>query len=225
MSRKVAQPPGRPPVTSRQAVVEAAVEVFDRDGISGLTMRAVAAQAGIGLATLYAYVPDKEALVALALAGVERDLPQHLTAGAGELQDWVDGIKLWVLATWNEATQHPGVLDLMASQRFLPRGTGAVTLLARIVQLAHRDGVPIERVAYALKTASDYAIGLAAIRRLEPRHPVLAHLLPEHVAHDEHSDGVTRLVQQIANINDDPVSQLNLLVDVLCGREAMSPSA
>jgi AcrR family transcriptional regulator len=209
---------GRPPVTSRAAVVGAAVRVFDRDGLAGLTMRAVAAEAGIGLATLYGYVPDKEALLDLVLAAVERDLPAHLVERAAGLHDWVDGIQLWVHATWTEATQHPGVLDLMAGQRYLPRGTGARGLLVRILHLAEREGVAVDDVAFVLKTASDFAIGLAALRRLDPGRPVLDHLLPERAATGDDSDGVGRIVEIMARVGDDVEGQLTSLVTTLCGR-------
>lgn len=210
-------------MTSREAIVDAAVEVFDRDGIRGLTMRAVATQAGIGLATLYSYVPDKEALVDLALAGVERDLPEHLTDRARHMHDWVEGIQLWVRTTWTNATQHPGVLELMASQRFLPPGQGARRFLARIVHLAEEEGVPLERVAYALKTASDYAIGLAATQRLDPRHPVLEHLLPERTGNHEYDETVAQVIHEMARLGGEVETRLDTLVSLLCGRETFAP--
>ncbi|HJT93039.1 MAG TPA: TetR family transcriptional regulator, partial [Mycobacterium sp.] len=43
---------------------QAAVEILGRDGFAGLTMRRVAAEAGVGAATAYTYFSSKEHLVA-----------------------------------------------------------------------------------------------------------------------------------------------------------------
>ncbi len=56
--------PGRPrSVACDQAIVDAALEVFARDGFDRLTMEAVALEAGVGKATLYRRYPDKVSLV------------------------------------------------------------------------------------------------------------------------------------------------------------------
>ena len=46
-------------------VVEAAIEVADRAGLTGLSMRGLAQQLGLGAMTLYTYVPGRNELVVL----------------------------------------------------------------------------------------------------------------------------------------------------------------
>jgi AcrR family transcriptional regulator len=53
----------RPPLT-RERVLAAALELADRDGIAGLTMRRLAAELGVEAMTLYHHVGNKETLVA-----------------------------------------------------------------------------------------------------------------------------------------------------------------
>ncbi|HEX5378056.1 MAG TPA: TetR/AcrR family transcriptional regulator C-terminal domain-containing protein [Phenylobacterium sp.] len=61
------------PNLTREAVIEAAARVLERDGIEGLTMRAVAAELGVQAPALYWYVANKEAL--------QVALYDHLMAG------------------------------------------------------------------------------------------------------------------------------------------------
>jgi AcrR family transcriptional regulator len=54
---------GPRPRHTRQDVALAAVAIADADGIDKVTFRAVAARLGVGVMSLYSYVPDKQALV------------------------------------------------------------------------------------------------------------------------------------------------------------------
>ncbi|MGE2735016.1 TetR/AcrR family transcriptional regulator [Mycolicibacterium vaccae] len=57
---------------SRRAILGAALAEFAADGYAGFRMESVAARAGVGRSTLYRHWPDKAALVADALAGLNR---------------------------------------------------------------------------------------------------------------------------------------------------------
>jgi AcrR family transcriptional regulator len=57
------RPRGPRPRHTRRDVVLAAVAIADADGIGKVTFRAVAARLGVGVMSLYNYVPDKQALV------------------------------------------------------------------------------------------------------------------------------------------------------------------
>jgi AcrR family transcriptional regulator len=54
---------GPRPRHTRQDVALAAVAIADADGVEKVTFRAVAARLGVGVMSLYNYVPDKQALV------------------------------------------------------------------------------------------------------------------------------------------------------------------
>jgi AcrR family transcriptional regulator len=56
----------RHPLT-RDAIVDAALTVLDRDGLSGLSMRKLAQELDVGAASLYWHVRDKEELLGLLL--------------------------------------------------------------------------------------------------------------------------------------------------------------
>jgi len=54
---------GRPPLTSRDDILRAARQVIERDGWEQLTVRRLAAELGVGAATLYHHVRDKDDLL------------------------------------------------------------------------------------------------------------------------------------------------------------------
>lgn len=56
---------GRPPKVSVDEVVDRAIGLADRDGLDALTMRALAADLGVGVMSLYGYVASRDDLVVL----------------------------------------------------------------------------------------------------------------------------------------------------------------
>lgn len=62
----------------RDGILQAARAVFARDGLDGATLRAIAAEAGIAVGTVYLHFPTKEALYAEMLAGSLADLQKAL---------------------------------------------------------------------------------------------------------------------------------------------------
>ena len=68
-----AQPPPRAPIT-REAIVEAALAVLNKEGIEGLSMRRVAEELGTGAASLYWHVRNKEELFQLIFDRVTREI-------------------------------------------------------------------------------------------------------------------------------------------------------
>ncbi|WP_179472592.1 TetR/AcrR family transcriptional regulator [Mycolicibacterium vinylchloridicum] len=90
----------------------AALQIVDRDGLSGLSMRTLAAALGTGAMTLYNYVRDRdqlEELVAEAvIAGVE--LPE--TGG-----DWLSDVRAVATAMWHSVRAHPNAIPLVLTRR------------------------------------------------------------------------------------------------------------
>ena len=60
---------------SRDAIVEAALGLLDRDGADELSMRHVAEELGVGAASLYWYVASKSELIDLIIERVTREVP------------------------------------------------------------------------------------------------------------------------------------------------------
>jgi AcrR family transcriptional regulator len=68
--------PGRPrSEEARQAIIRSTLKLLQRSGLAGLTVEAIAADAGVGKATVYRWWPGKSALAVDAFAGsAEREL-------------------------------------------------------------------------------------------------------------------------------------------------------
>ena len=88
----------RPRSLTTEAIAAAALAVLDRDGLPALTMRAVAAELGMGTMSLYRYVADRDELEVLVvdqvLAGIELTPPRgrwqaQVTALLGRMRDAV----------------------------------------------------------------------------------------------------------------------------------------
>src|SRR6478735_8163966 len=90
---EVAEPRPRASL-SLDSILDAAIELLDRDGVPGLTLRRLAAELGGGLGSVYWHVAGKEALVDLAIDAVlgrapgppiEEQLDAWLASAPGEL--------------------------------------------------------------------------------------------------------------------------------------------
>ncbi len=107
----------------REAILQAARKIFARDGLEGATLRAIAAEAGIAVGTVYLHYPAKESLYAELLAGSLADLQKHLRdavakAAAGE------ELMAGALAFYDFYRQRPDdlYLGLYLGQGFRPTG-------------------------------------------------------------------------------------------------------
>jgi AcrR family transcriptional regulator len=98
---------------STAAIAAAALAVLDRDGTAGLSMRAVAAELGVGTMSLYRYVSDRGDLerlvVDLVLAPVD-------TSAAGHLP-WPDRVADLAGRTRVAAAAHPAAIPLLLAHR------------------------------------------------------------------------------------------------------------
>ncbi|MEV2223195.1 TetR/AcrR family transcriptional regulator C-terminal domain-containing protein [Nocardia vinacea] len=107
--------------SSVDAVVTAAIEIADADGIGALTMRAVATKLGLTPMATYTYVPGKAELVDLMLDVVYREMPRADLAGL----PWRD--RVTTIAAENRAmlVRHPWVAYLPTTRPPLGPGVAA----------------------------------------------------------------------------------------------------
>lgn len=111
----------------RDAILQAARKIFARDGLDGATLRAIAAEAGIAVGTVYLHYPAKEALYAELLAGSLADLQKHLREAVARVPSGAasDGqLMAGALAFYDFYRQRPDdlYLGLYLGQGFRPTG-------------------------------------------------------------------------------------------------------
>ena len=80
----------RQPALSREAIVDAALAIVDRDGLDALTMRAVAQALGTGAASLYAHVGSKDELLEML---IERVIGEVRLPEAPDPARWIEQLK------------------------------------------------------------------------------------------------------------------------------------
>ncbi|MGW5985455.1 TetR/AcrR family transcriptional regulator [Streptomyces anulatus] len=107
---------------SRERVLLAALEVVDRDGLSGLSMRKLGAELDVEAMALYRYAPSKDALldglVEVFCLQVDRELEQGPAGpdGAAGSPDWRACLHRIARATLGVALRHPHVVPLLATR-------------------------------------------------------------------------------------------------------------
>lgn len=151
---------GRPPVTSRTEILTAARRLIDRDGWERLTIRGLAAEAGIGATTVYRHVQDKEDLLVLLLNHyadqTERpELPQdprdRIVAAATAMHD--------LLASW------PWAAEVLTVDGFVGLlDESALWTVESILAAAESSGRTPEQAAYIFRSIWYYTVGEILVR-------------------------------------------------------------
>lgn len=102
---------GRPARHTTAEIVAAACRLADREGVDAVTMRQVAAELGIGAASLYTYVATRDDLLALMLDAVA----EHYTLGAAT-GDWLADVVALAMQTRTILLRHPWAVSLIEAR-------------------------------------------------------------------------------------------------------------
>jgi AcrR family transcriptional regulator len=149
---------------SRDAIVEAALKVVDRDGVDALSMRRVAAELGTGAASLYWHVRNREELINLMIDDVARsiELPEPDPARWKEqLKDVGRSMRRSLLAHRDLAR---------ATMGRIPLGPDIFRLGEWVYGLMRDAGIPDRTVALTIDLFSLY-IGAVAMEEADFRAP------------------------------------------------------
>ncbi|MGW3961237.1 TetR/AcrR family transcriptional regulator [Amycolatopsis sp. NPDC005003] len=178
---------------ARQAVLEAAGELFTGAGYAATTTRAIAERAGLRQASLYYHFPAKEDILAALLAETVRPslaLAARLVAGAAPA-----ATRLWALAyadigLLGGARHNLGALYLLpevGSPNLARFRIERAELKAAYSRLVAASGVAPDAVGIRTDLVFGLVESIAVIRRDDPDLDVEAHVR-------EGADGVVRLV-------------------------------
>jgi AcrR family transcriptional regulator len=136
------QRPARAPL-SREAIVDAALRVLDREGSAGLSMRRVADELGTGPASLYWHVANKDALVDLIIDRVAGEVPLP----EPDQDRWQEQLREWLIGVRGVFERHPGVAALTLGR--IPTGINVVRWAEWTLVLLRGAGIPDRVAAYA----------------------------------------------------------------------------
>lgn len=107
---------------TREAIVAAAVELADTDGLAALSMARLAERLGCGTMSLYRHVANKDELVTFMLA-IGPGPPPSAPDGA----DWRAALSHWADELWGVYHRHPWILQTAAAG--LPADPGQLAWL------------------------------------------------------------------------------------------------
>ena len=133
---------GPKPVLTLDAVVRAAIEVADADGIDALTMTRVAKRLDATTMAIYRYVPGKDELIDLMN---DRALGPPPSVGAGS---WRTEMARWARASLSRFQGRTWLLET-APQR-VPIGPNWLGWLDAGLQALERSGLPPHEMIYAV---------------------------------------------------------------------------
>jgi AcrR family transcriptional regulator len=136
------QRPARAPL-SREAILDAAMRVLDREGAAGLSMRRVADELGTGPASLYWHVASKDALIDLIIDRVAGEVPLPEPDPAR----WQEQLREWLLGVRTVFARHPGVAALTLGR--IPTGTNVLRWAEWTLVLMRGAGLPDRVATYA----------------------------------------------------------------------------
>jgi AcrR family transcriptional regulator len=136
------QRPARAPL-SREAIVDAALRVLDREGAAGLSMRRVADELGTGPASLYWHVASKDALIDLIIDRVAGEVPLP----EPDPDHWQEQARDWLLGVRRVFGRHPGVAALTLGR--IPTGPNVVRWAEWTLALLRGAGIPDRIAAFA----------------------------------------------------------------------------
>lgn len=95
---------------SVEEIAETALACIDAEGLEGLTMRKLARAIGVEPMTLYRYLPNKEAILAV----VADRLWQELSPFVPEVDGWAGQVRLMWLQMYELMLRHPHAVPLIA---------------------------------------------------------------------------------------------------------------
>ena len=131
----------RAPLT-REAIVDAALRVLDRDGIDGLSMRRVAEELGTGAASLYWHVRKKEELLQLLY---ERVLTEVVLPEPDPTR-WPEQLKDLAMQMRTVMNRHRDVARLSLGR--FPSGPSLAIFAEWTFELLKPVGIPDRVIAY-----------------------------------------------------------------------------
>ena len=163
---RAAAAPGRSGLTV-DAIVGAAIEIADAEGLDAVSMRRVADRLGAGTMSLYTHVPGKTDLTELMIDAALADLYPDVDAPTRDAPDWRGALTFVAHRNWDLYQRHPWLLEVGGARPVL----GPHTTLKYETELHALDGVGISDVeidsvlTLVLTHVSATARALAAVTR------------------------------------------------------------
>jgi AcrR family transcriptional regulator len=147
--------PSRRQPLSTERIVEAAIEIVDREGLDTLSMRHLGAALGVEAMSLYRHFPSKAALLE---AVVGRLLAELLLPVPGKAP-WQQSFRVLARDYRQLLLRHPNAIPLLATLQL--SNPGALGAAGAVMALLRDAGFDARTAVHVLATAESYVIGFA----------------------------------------------------------------
>jgi AcrR family transcriptional regulator len=147
--------PAKPPL-SLDGIVSTALHILEREGLSGLSLRRVAAALDTGAASLYVYVANLEELRALML---DRALEPVQLSGSRRLS-WRDRLKTFLRAYFSVLYARRGLAQIALST--IAAGPSSLRIWETLLSLLQEGGVDDVKAAWGVDLLILYVTAIAA---------------------------------------------------------------
>jgi AcrR family transcriptional regulator len=153
---------GRPAKISRAQLQRAALQLVDRHGLAGLSMRALAQRVGVGPMTLYNHVAHREDLEILLVDAVlaEVEWPKATQP------DWRAALRQLATAAWRAVRAHPAVIPLILTRR--SRSLAVLQLSEALLDVLSRSGRSGTDLLAAFRAVQALIMGFAQVELAGP---------------------------------------------------------
>ncbi|MEV5898024.1 TetR/AcrR family transcriptional regulator C-terminal domain-containing protein [Nonomuraea fuscirosea] len=142
---------------TRQAILEAALALADRDGLKALSMRRIGQELGVEAMSLYQHVANKDAL----LDGLVEQIFTRAAPPLAEAESWQEGLREYARALLRILLAHPNVIPLVVSRPAItPQNHG---LMENALHTLRAAGLPPERALDMLYAVTGFVVGHVAI--------------------------------------------------------------
>ncbi|MGE5460514.1 MAG: TetR/AcrR family transcriptional regulator C-terminal domain-containing protein [Solirubrobacterales bacterium] len=140
---------------SRERVVAAALRIVDRDGLKGLTMRALGRELGVDPMAVYHWVPRKNALLDLIVEAVFREIPLDAEMPPG---GWRKEFGFAASVFRDTLRRHPNALSVLATRPGVSPAAMAPAEFA--MGILREAGFSAADAMYGVSAMSSLVIGL-----------------------------------------------------------------
>ncbi len=205
---------------SRERVLRAAVELADRDGIEGLSMRRLAQELGVEAMTLYHYVANKDAMVdgMVAMVMAEIELP---TSG----EPWQPALRRTAPSAPQALMRHPWAASRMLSSGLTPE---RLTYMEGILGCLRAGGFSAWNTHLAYHALESHIVGftlwLAGMNLPDNLSAVVSEVL-ETVPADQYPAFVEHVHEHLRERRETDVGAFEFGLDLLLDGLARTPSA
>lgn len=192
----------RTPLT-RQAIVEAALRVLDREGMDALSMRKVGEELGTGAASLYWHVRNKEELLQLVFEAVSEEtrLP------APDPAHWQEQLRDFARDSRTTMRRHRDVARISLGR--IPAGPTLARYSEWLFELLRPVGIPDQVIAHLGDFLGLYVGAFAFEESLGLASPTGEDLPPEEI--------VQMLRGYVSSLPDDQFPNTKGAIDLLFG--------